>query len=217
MPVKTSNSGHLVPLILDSFRQLLYYLYEEDSKYPYCGANFFLFLITKPSSMSMNFNNQTLNLKYRYGYRGERRITQEEIDSLRIIAMSYEPASGYARSIYHMLEGEVLPAEYPDLQNITNNMKRNSAKGDSESKEKQICEVSIYPNPAKDILYILSSSNRTLQNISLMSIDGRLVSSTTNIGMKKYSMDVSHLSAGIYIIKISTDNGENTIRKIIIK
>ncbi|MCB9328000.1 MAG: T9SS type A sorting domain-containing protein [Lewinellaceae bacterium] len=167
--------------------------------------------------MSMNFNNQTLNLKYRYGYRSERRITQEEIDSLRIIAMSYEPASGYARSIYHMLEGEVLPIDIPDSAAFSNTNSRQLNLNDLDKDGYSNHEITIYPNPVDEVLNIISNSNQKLHNISLMSIDGRLVFSTNNIRMKKYSMDVSHLSAGIYIIKISTDTGEKTIRKIIIK
>lgn len=62
--------------------------------------------------------------------------------------------------------------------------------------------ISIYPNPATNLLHIVS--NVPLNEILVFSQDGKLIErlmGSTN------QLDVSHLQSGIYILHLQTENG----------
>jgi len=65
--------------------------------------------------------------------------------------------------------------------------------------------VSIYPNPAKDILNI--KSNDAIENLELYDALGRLVLSQSGESATESTVDVSSLTRGIYILKFRTANG----------
>lgn len=69
---------------------------------------------------------------------------------------------------------------------------------------------SVSPNPATDIVTI--TSNETLNSVELFDVNGRtvLVSKGAN------QINISDLSSGIYMMKISTNNGSTT-KKIIVE
>jgi hypothetical protein len=75
--------------------------------------------------------------------------------------------------------------------------------------------VSIYPNPVKD--YFNVSMNQTLKvsSIKIMDINGRLIKSVSSQFIKEGQVDVSDLSAGMYILNLETNDG--IISKKIIK
>jgi hypothetical protein len=80
------------------------------------------------------------------------------------------------------------------------------------SVEENILEdkVSLYPNPVTDVLKINLATGITVESTELYSITGKLIYSGTN----DKTIDVSNLNSGIYMLKISTDNGQ-VIKKII--
>lgn len=70
--------------------------------------------------------------------------------------------------------------------------------------------VSIYPNPAKDVIKILNDNNLHITNIEIIDLTGRTVLSTEKIN----HIDISELPEGQYFVKIY---GETTIvRKLFI-
>jgi choice-of-anchor B domain-containing protein len=71
--------------------------------------------------------------------------------------------------------------------------------------------LSIYPNPATDILNI-SSANRDINEISLVDISGKLVYRNTNMKTLSTTVEVTALSKGIYFVTIN-----NNVTKKIIK
>lgn len=72
-------------------------------------------------------------------------------------------------------------------------------------------DIHVFPNPTLDILYIQSSS--AIEYVAVYDISGRIVEE--NLGVcPKIAMDISHLSSGIYWLKIKIAEGE-TIRKIV--
>lgn len=66
-------------------------------------------------------------------------------------------------------------------------------------------EFTVYPNPAKDVLYIDGLQN---ERISIYDIDGRLVKQVISDG----KVDIKDLTAGVYAIKI-----QSTVRKFVIE
>ena len=71
-------------------------------------------------------------------------------------------------------------------------------------------EIKIYPNPATDVLQILSAEN--INNISVFNVTGRQV--IAEFKPIDSTMDISGLKQGIYLLRISTDEGINCIRFI---
>ena len=79
------------------------------------------------------------------------------------------------------------------------------------TKSESIADFSIYPNPANDIVNI--QSNETLKNVSIFNILGKQVFNQNN---NLETLNLSNLNAGIYLIKVETEQGIGT-RKLVIK
>ena len=70
--------------------------------------------------------------------------------------------------------------------------------------------ISIYPNPAKDVIKILTDNNLNITNVEILDLTGRAVLSTD----KSADINISELPEGQYFVKIY---GESTIvRKLFI-
>ncbi|MBN4049635.1 T9SS type A sorting domain-containing protein [Bacteroidales bacterium AH-315-N07] len=75
---------------------------------------------------------------------------------------------------------------------------------------------SIYPNPAKDILNVLSSEKFTDLNIAITDITGRTIFRKTNLLDKNdFTINISDLLDGVYLITFS--NEDYSVTKKIIK
>jgi len=79
--------------------------------------------------------------------------------------------------------------------------------------ENDIDQVSVYPNPAVDVINIkFSSSSDAL--VSISDLQGRVVASQT--GSKLVTISTNGLASGSYIVTISTDSGNHT-ESVVIK
>jgi hypothetical protein len=63
-------------------------------------------------------------------------------------------------------------------------------------------EMSIYPNPASDYVMVKAEGVR---EINVLDLNGRVLSTTT-----QSKVDLSNLSAGVYFVRVITDNGTAT-------
>jgi len=61
----------------------------------------------------------------------------------------------------------------------------------------------IYPNPVKDILNLEGLDN--IEGYAIYDITGRKIDQFTN-NIKK--IDVSHLTNGLYLLEVNTNNGQ---------
>ena len=68
----------------------------------------------------------------------------------------------------------------------------------------------VYPNPVKDLLKITESING---NIQILNSAGKEVYNSTHISSE--GIDVSHLSTGIYLLRIANKEGSLTVRKFV--
>ena len=66
--------------------------------------------------------------------------------------------------------------------------------------------ISVYPNPAKDVIKILNDNNLNITNIEIVDLTGRIVLSTD----KTDDINISDLAEGQYFVKIY---GESTVVK----
>ncbi len=60
-----------------------------------------------------------------------------------------------------------------------------------------------YPNPVKDILY-LDTNNQNITDFKIIDLNGRVVLNDIPVN---YQIDLSHLSSGIYLFQLKTENG----------
>lgn len=72
---------------------------------------------------------------------------------------------------------------------------------------------SVYPNPAKDIINV-SSYDYSIATIEIIDMNGRIVKTFSN-STNDIQVNVSDLSKGVYIMKISTTDGVSDTKKII--
>ncbi|MBK8600576.1 MAG: T9SS type A sorting domain-containing protein [Flavobacterium sp.] len=68
-----------------------------------------------------------------------------------------------------------------------------------------------YPNPVKDVLNL--SYNKTISNVSVFNLLGQEVM-IKSINANQSQIDMSQLSAGTYLVKITADNQSQTIKVI---
>lgn len=80
----------------------------------------------------------------------------------------------------------------------------------SESIEEETASFGIYPNPAKENLYIETEMN--IEEVNIYDIYGR--QQTTVNGQQSTVIDVANLNRGIYFVRIKTENGEMVKRFI---
>jgi len=75
--------------------------------------------------------------------------------------------------------------------------------------------IYVLPNPARNFITIQSQSNITFEGISLYDMQGRLVSQVEETAINNETrLDVSHIAAGNYLIRIKTAQGEQNLKLI---
>ncbi|MCO6148509.1 T9SS type A sorting domain-containing protein [Flavobacterium sp. NRK1] len=81
------------------------------------------------------------------------------------------------------------------------------------SAEDFLTKITVYPNPASDVAKIaLTGSN--IIDINVYTKEGRLIFNTT-VNETSYDLNTSNFEKGIYILTVTTNNGEVLTQKII--
>lgn len=73
-------------------------------------------------------------------------------------------------------------------------------------------ELTIYPNPANDILNIELPQSITIETVSLYNLQGQKITNTT---LLNNSINIANLSKGVYILALKTTNGTSFHRTFI--
>ncbi|HNW70262.1 MAG TPA: T9SS type A sorting domain-containing protein [Bacteroidales bacterium] len=142
--------------------------------------NVMMDMLTTGAGESINF---TAGTDYTHTYTADMSATNvEEMSDLHVVVMVQEYAS---KEIYQSAESDIAAGIDEAFGN----------------------NVSVYPNPATDIITITNAAN---SNIALYDIYGALVLNVSNID-NNYQLNVSGLSTGTYILKII--DGENVTSK----
>ncbi len=66
-------------------------------------------------------------------------------------------------------------------------------------------DFSVYPNPTRDVLNIVSKGDRSILSAKIFDLQGKLI-----LGTQNTSIDVQNLSSGLYLVKIETESGAIT-------
>ncbi len=77
--------------------------------------------------------------------------------------------------------------------------------------------ISIYPNPAEDYCTVsMTDHSIPIRTINLYDVAGKLVQSFERINAYSYAIKTKSLDAGVYVMKVGFDKGEE-VRKIVIQ
>ena len=75
--------------------------------------------------------------------------------------------------------------------------------------------VTLYPNPAKDVVNLVNKANIALNTLTVYDINGKLVINADLRNMQgEKSIDVSSLASGVYVVQITGDNA-STVKRLI--
>ena len=78
--------------------------------------------------------------------------------------------------------------------------------------DREVTNVTIYPNPASDQMSIRSDVQ--IDGYSIMDLTGRMVRSASAINDFNVVLNVSDLNEGVYIIRVTDIEGGAAIQKI---
>lgn len=77
-------------------------------------------------------------------------------------------------------------------------------------------DISLYPNPAQDILYLdFSELDADVNSIAVLNTQGKIVQQIQGNNNTVEALDVSRFAGGIYFISIQTDEGYFTSRVVV--
>ena len=74
--------------------------------------------------------------------------------------------------------------------------------------------ISIYPNPTNNIINVNLVEVNSPTNYSLYSIDGKMIGDNNTVNNNSFSIDLTDMAIGIYILKIKSENSTNTFKII---
>jgi hypothetical protein len=73
-------------------------------------------------------------------------------------------------------------------------------------------QVSVYPNPATENLFVALDSKTKTAQITISDLSGKSIINTTILNQN--NIDISGLKVGIYMLTVSTENGSETVKFI---
>jgi len=74
-------------------------------------------------------------------------------------------------------------------------------------------KLSVYPNPATNVINISSTINATINKVEMTDLNGRVVLSQ-NVNATSGQVAIADLATGVYMLKIATDQG-TAVKKIV--
>jgi LEA14-like dessication related protein len=108
-----------------------------------------------------------------------------------------------------------------DVYTIVTNAFGCSAKSNEEtitgiSEVELLQELSIFPNPAKDVLTVKSAQTIAGSTLTISTVAGQVMQTVKIQPNSQITIPVSHLAAGVYILQLHTTKG-NATQKLIIE
>jgi hypothetical protein len=75
--------------------------------------------------------------------------------------------------------------------------------------------VSVYPNPAKDIITIAAANNQHISTVTLTDMSGRAISVYNAENNPNTTLPLANVAEGMYLLQVQTENGITT-KKIVV-
>lgn len=82
------------------------------------------------------------------------------------------------------------------------------------SENQDLQGINVFPNPATDFISVEINENHSLLNVSLTSIEGKVVFQQDNTSKRTFKIDISNFDNGIYFLKISNGSKSNNYKVI---
>lgn len=77
--------------------------------------------------------------------------------------------------------------------------------------------VSMYPNPASNLVTITNSNTEKISSVVIYEVSGKRIFTLKNDSVATISIDVSHFSKGIYLVDLLSENNAKVTKKLIIQ
>lgn len=74
--------------------------------------------------------------------------------------------------------------------------------------------INVYPNPAYNNIQVATDNGSVLSDVEIISITGESIATYNKIDQKSTTLDISNLDAGMYIMKVTSDQGSKSIKLI---
>ncbi len=135
------------------------------------------------------------------------------IDSINLYAGSFSNSNGG----YYFSLADLNNDEKPELiagcpQGGVFMFRNTSLNVGIQSEQKKL-DISVYPNPASELVFVQSNGNEKIQNVQLLDLNGKLIISVEDNTMF-YTIDTKNLANGIYILKVKGQHSVNTVKII---
>ena len=82
-------------------------------------------------------------------------------------------------------------------------------------KEMKNNELSLYPNPASDIVNVSLSNGELINDIVIIDLSGKVVFSQSNINLSFSVINIDQFNAGVYILSVNGKNTKSTKKLIV--
>ncbi len=78
-------------------------------------------------------------------------------------------------------------------------------------------KVSLFPNPAADFVTIQNTAAQSMKTIRVLDVAGALISDIKVSNGNEQRIDISHLAAGTYLVRIELEGGAIAVRRLQVK
>lgn len=75
-------------------------------------------------------------------------------------------------------------------------------------------DVKLYPNPAQNQATI--ESNVVISSVQIMDYTGRILLSQSNVNATQQQLDLTNLGAGMYLVLVKTETGNQTVKTLVV-
>jgi hypothetical protein len=124
---------------------------------------------------------------------------------------SYQWLTSTSKIPYFEITGNLVGTNFTITQARYRGYNKQEATTTGIEEHKNEIDVSLYPNPVKERLWL--SGLRSNSSLEIYSLDGKLVwRAGAEFSVKQRYADVGGLDAGIYLVKISTDQKESYLK-----
>lgn len=79
----------------------------------------------------------------------------------------------------------------------------------------QLDSFSMFPNPASDSLQVTLDQN-TIKDIEILSLKGSTVFIEQDVNISDINLPISKLNSGIYLVRVTTNDGKTLLKKLIV-
>ncbi len=76
-------------------------------------------------------------------------------------------------------------------------------------------KTSVYPNPAQDVIYLLSSKYESISSVAVYNMNGKKVIPEEKTYSTNHSINIAHLTQGVYLIKVNYIDDSFVMLKLI--